>query len=158
MKQLRFLRVKFGVQFKPCKCELFSFDLEILGYRITPVGRFRISKDTNAINNMPRPHNLSAVKRFLGMVGYFWDYISNMSMQTKFFKIIASKRYPFVWTSNHEAGFQDLETVLVSPDLMFFHPNFDKPFELHSDASKYGTGAMLAQWHDNELKPVRYAS
>ena len=29
---------------------------------------------------------------------------------------------------------------------------------MHTDASKYGTGAMLAQWHDNELRPVRDAS
>ena len=77
------LAVKFGAQFKPSKCEFFSSDLEILGHRITPVGRFPISKGTNAIINMPRPHNVSAVKHFLGIVGYFQDYIRNMSMRTK---------------------------------------------------------------------------
>ena len=41
---------------------------------------------------------------------------------------------------------------------MLYHPDFDKPFEVNTDTSKYGTGAMLAQWHDNELRPVRYAS
>ena len=42
---------------------------------------------------------------------------------------------------------------------MLYHPDFDiKPFEVHTDTSKYGTGAMLAQWHDNELTPVRYTS
>ena len=107
---------------------------------------------------MPRPHNVSAVKRFLGMVGYFRDYIRNMSMRTKFLRSLLQKGVLFVWTSNHEAEFQDLKTALVSPDLMLYHPDFDKPFEVHTDASKYSTGAMLAQWHDNELRPVRYAS
>ena len=107
---------------------------------------------------MPRPHNVSTVKRFLGMVGYFWDYIRNMSIHTKFLRSLLQKGNPFVWTSNREAEFQDLKTVLVSPDLMLYHPDFDKPLEVNTDASKYDTGAMLAQWHDNELRPVRYAS
>ena len=77
------LKVKFGVQFKPSKCEFLSSDLEILGHRIKPVGRFPISKGTNAITYMPRPHNVSAVKRFLGMVSYFRDYIRSMSMRIK---------------------------------------------------------------------------
>ena len=72
--------------------------------------------------------------------------------------IIDSKGISFVWTSDHEAEFQDLKTALVSPDLMLYHPDFDTPFEVHKDAIKYGTGAILAQWHDNELRPVRYAS
>ena len=152
------LAVKFGVQFKPPKCELFSSDLEILGHTITPVGRFSISKGTNAITNMPRPHNVSAVKLFLGMVGYFRDYIRNMSMCTKFLRSLFQKGILFVWTSNHEAEFQDLKTAFVSPGLMLHHSEFDKPFEVRTDASKYGTGAMLVQWHDNELRPVRYAS
>ena len=78
----------------------FSSDLEILGHRITPVGRFPISKGTNAITNMPRAHNVSAVKRFLGMVGYFRDSIRSMSMRTKFLRSLLQKGIPFVWTSN----------------------------------------------------------
>ena len=98
------------------------------------------------------------MKRFLGIVGYFQDYIRNMSMSTKLLRSLLQKGIPFVWTSNHEAEFQDLKTALVSPDYMLYHPDFDKSFEVHTEASKYGTGAMLAQWHDNELRPVRYAS
>ena len=107
---------------------------------------------------MPRPHNVSAVKRFLGMVGYLRDYIRNMSTHTKFLRSLLLKGIPFVRTSNHEAEFQDSKAALVSSDLMLDHPDFDKPLEVHADASKYGTGAMLTQWHDNELRPVRYES
>ena len=132
--------------------------MEILGHHITPVDRFPISKGTNTITNMPRPQNVSAVKHFLGMVGYFRDHIRNMSMRTKFLRSLLQKGIPFVWTSNHEAEFQDLKTVLVSTNLMLHHLDFDTPFDVHTDTSKYGTGAMLAQWYDNELRPVRYAS
>ena len=66
--------VQYGLQFKPTKCTFFFHDLEILGHRITPEGRFPTNKGTEAILAMPRPHNIASVKHFLGMVGYFRDY------------------------------------------------------------------------------------
>ena len=78
---------KFDIQFKPTKCAFFSQDLEILGHRVIPLGWFPISKGTEAISAMPRPHNVSSVKRFLGMVNYFHDYfrdyVRNMASRTK---------------------------------------------------------------------------
>ena len=69
------LEVKFGFQFKLSKCEFLPFDLDLsLGHCIIPLGRFRISKDTNVITNMSRPHNISAVERFLTLIsmGALW--------------------------------------------------------------------------------------
>ena len=62
---------------------IFSQDLQVLGHRITPTGRFPTSKGTEAIFAMPRPKNVSGVKRFLDMVGYFRDYVLDMSNCTK---------------------------------------------------------------------------
>ena len=74
---------KFGIQFKPSKCVFFSHDLEILGHCVTPLSRFPTSKGTEAISVMPRPRNVSSVKRFLGMVNYFRDYVHNMAFHSK---------------------------------------------------------------------------
>ena len=41
---------------------------------------------------------------------------------------------------------------------MLFHPDFNDPFTVHTNASKVGYGAMLAQYHEGQLRPVRYAS
>ena len=65
---------------------------------------------------------------------------------------------PFVWTNAHEAEFCDLKDALISPDTMLYHPDWNSPFELHTDASKHGIGAMLAQWHEGALHPVKFAS
>ena len=149
---------KFGVQFKPSKCVFFSQDLEILGRRVTPLGQFPTSKDTEAISAMPRPRNVSSVKRFLGMVNYFRDYVHNMASRSKHLRSLLCKGVPFVWADAHEAEFCDLTDALISPDTMLCHPDWNSSFELHTDAGKHGIGAMLAQWHADVLRPVKFAS
>ena len=41
---------------------------------------------------------------------------------------------------------------------MLFHRDWTAPFEVHTDASKHGCGAMRAQWHQNHLRPVKFSS
>ena len=149
---------KFGIQFKPSKCIFFSHDLGILGHRVTPLGRFPTSKGTEAISAMPRPHNVSSVKRFLGMVNYFRDYVHNMASRSKHLHSLLCKGVPFVWTDAHDAEFCDLKGALISPDTMLYHPDWNSLFELHIDASKQGIGMMLAQWHAGVLRPLKFAS
>ena len=133
---------KFGLQFKPTKCFFFSDNLEILGHRITPEGRFPTQKSTEAISSMPRSHNARAVKRFLGMVGYFRDHVRNMSARTVHLRSLLHKGTPFTWTQAHEDEFTDIKSALTSPDTMLIHPDFTKPFEVHTDASKFGVGVI----------------
>ena len=64
--------------------------------RITPTGRFPTTKGTEAISAMPRPKNVSAVKRFLGMVGYFREYVWDMSNRTKHLRALLCKGTPFL--------------------------------------------------------------
>ena len=115
---------KFGIQFKPTKCVFFSQDLEILGHRVTPLGRLPTSKGTaSPISAIPLSRNVSSVKRFLGMVNYFRDYVRNMASRTKHLHSFLCKRVPFVWTDAHEAEFCDLKDALISPDTMLYHPD-----------------------------------
>ena len=108
-------------------------DLEIVGHHVTPLGRFPTSKGTEAISAMPRPCNVSIVKHFLGMVNYFRDYVRNMVSRTKYLCSLLCKGVPFVWTDAHEAEFCDLKDALISPDTMLYHPDWNSPFELHTD-------------------------
>ena len=92
------------------------------------------------------------------MVNYFRDYVRNMASRTKRLRSLLCKGTPFVRTDAHEAEFTDLKDALLSPDTMLYHPDWNSPFELHTDASKHGIGAMLAQWHDGKLHPVKFFS
>ena len=149
---------KFGVQFKPSKCSFFSTNMQILGHRVTSEGRFPTEKGTESISSFPRPHNVSSLKRFLGMVGYFREYIRNMSHRTQNLRSLLSQKASFSWSDQHEAEFQDLKSALLSKEIILFHPDWDSEFQVHTDASKIGCGAMLAQRHNGVLRPVRFAS
>ena len=149
---------KFCLQFKPSKCVFFSKDLPILGHKVTTEGRFPTEKGTEAISNFPPSGNASQLKRFLGMIGYFREYIPNMSTKTQHLCTLLSKEASFSWTPQHEAEFQNLKNALISPVIMLVHPDFDKSFDIHTDASKFWCGAMLAQRKNDKLRPVRYAS
>ena len=96
---------QFCLQFKPSKCEVFSQELQVLGHKINTEGRFPTDKGTDAISRFPRPHNVSALKRFLGMVGYFWEYTPNMASKTPHLRALLSKEASFSWSDQHEAEF-----------------------------------------------------
>ena len=55
----------------PTTCVFFSQDLEILGHRVTPSGRFPTSKGTEAISAMPRPHNVSPISGTTNITPFF---------------------------------------------------------------------------------------
>ena len=150
--------VDCGVQFKATKCLFFSQSLDILGHHITDKGRSPTTKGIKAITKMPKPQNQTDIKRFLGLTGYFRDYIPNMHERTKHLRNLSRKGIPFQWDSYHEREFNDLKLLIVSLDAMLYHPEWSKPFKIHTDASKRGVGAMLAQQINHELKPVRFVS
>ncbi|KAL9952627.1 hypothetical protein ACROYT_G039903 [Oculina patagonica] len=150
--------VKVGMQLKPSKCTFFAREIEILGHRITQEGRTPISKGVEAVLSIPTPTNTSAVKRFLGLCGYFRDFIPCMSTRPQALRSLLKKGVSFQWTEETARKFQDLTQAITGPDVMLFHPHWNAQFELHVDGSKLGCGAMLAQERDGALRPVRFAS
>ena len=95
----------------------------MLGHHVTLLGRFPTSNGTEVISVMPHPHNVSSVKRFLGMVNYFRGYVRSIASRTKHLCSLLCKGTPVLWTDAHEAEFTDLKDALLSPDTMLYHPD-----------------------------------
>ena len=51
---------------------------------------------------------------------------------------------PFIWTSEHEMGFDTLKTALTTATLLGY-PDFTKEFILETNGSITGLGAVLYQ-------------
>ena len=56
----------------------------------------------------------------------------------------------FVWSSEHQKEFDDIKSVIWSPDVILYHPDWSKPFQVQTDASRFGIGAYL---HKNITVP-----
>ncbi len=47
------------------------------------------------------------------------------------------------WTDVEQAAFDQIKRI-VSRETLLAHPDFDEPFEIHTDASKYQLGAVIS--------------
>ena len=81
-----------------------------------------------------------------------------MSTRTQHLRSLLYNGLPFVWRAHHEHEFNDLKNALVSPDVMLYHPNWNAPFEVHTDTSKLGCGVVFRQKFQGNLRQVKYAS
>ena len=54
--------------------------------------------------------------------------------------------------------FDDIKSVILSPDVILYHPNWSKPFQVETDASRFAIGAVLVQENNGSIRPVRFAS
>ena len=61
------------------------------------------------------------------------------------------------WTTVEQKAFDKLKVTLCSPPILAY-PNFNLPFELHTDASMKGLGAVLCQKQGDLKRVIAYAS
>ncbi|CAN0436657.1 unnamed protein product, partial [Pylaiella littoralis] len=73
---------------------------------------------------------------------------------------LASKRarkFPITWGEEEDTAFNQLKSELASPTVLAF-PDPNRPFELHTDASQVGSGAVLMQNMGGAPRVIAFAS
>ena len=76
--------------------------MDTLGHQITHEGRRPSQKGTEAISKLSIPKMVTHVKRFLRLVGYFRDYIKNMSNRAVHLRNLLKKATKLVWSLEHQ--------------------------------------------------------
>ena len=76
-------------------------------------------------------------------------------MSEKWKKVKSLKR--FHWGPEQEEAFERLKNVLSTPPVQGY-ANYYTPFEVHTDVSLKGLGAILYQKQGGQLRPITYAS
>ena len=165
MKDLAELFERFeiaGLKLNPSKCSFAQQKCTFLGHVISKDGLSAPPDRVEAIQRYPVPSSVSALRRFLGMVGWFRKYIPNFSSIADPLFFLLKKGVHFHWTRNHEESFQELKKQLSSFPILAY-PRFDLQFRIAVDTSSRGIGFMLYQLHpeeDGSTTPhvVRYGS
>ena len=101
-------------------------------------------KKVEAIVDWPRPTNVTEVRSFLGLAGYYQKFIEGFSIIAMPLSRLTQKRAKFEWTDKCEASFQKLQKKLVSAPI-FTLPSGTERFVIYSDAFKNGLECVLMQ-------------
>jgi hypothetical protein len=70
---------------------------------------------------------------------------------------VENSRIAWTWGEAQENAFTTLKSCLITPPILGY-PNFTQPFELHTDASGRGLGAILYQEQEGHKRVIAYAS
>ena len=124
------------------------------------VGNGRVRpKDANisAIHEYPAPTTRKALRRFLGMAGYYRRFCPNFAAATLPLTQLTSGAVRYHWNEECQAAFDQLKNFLAQGPVLIA-PDFTMPFSLQTDASDVALGAVLLQEMEGILHPVAYHS
>ncbi|XP_073129646.1 uncharacterized protein [Henckelia pumila] len=126
------------------KCELWLERVVFLGCVISAPGVFVDPSKVEAVISWPRPRNVSEIRSFLGLAGYYKRFIEGLSSIAKPMTQLTQKDRRFVWTKECDSCFHTLKEKLTTTPVLAL-PSDSGGFFVCTDASLNGLGCVLMQ-------------
>lgn len=137
------------------KSHFFKYEIEFLGH-IIKHGKITVDPEKIAtIRDYEVPKTLKQLRSFLGLAGYYRKFIKDFAKITKPLTlhlrgengIVKAKQSSKVTITLDKAALNAFEIikVLLQEQVELYQPDFNKPFELTTDASNFAIGAVLSQ-------------
>ena len=98
---------KLFAKFK--KCEFWLEKISFLGHVVSKEGISVDPEKVKAVSAWPRPANVSEVRSFLGLAGYYRKFVEGYSKISTPLTILTRKNVKFTWTDTCEKSFQELK-------------------------------------------------
>ncbi len=136
-----------GLTLNPKKCRFLQREINFLGHVISEEGISTDPKKVEVVTEWPTPTTAEEVRSFLGLTGYYRQYIPAYAMVNFPFTRITENGRKFEWTQRCEHAFESLKSALTAaPVLAFPNDNPDAPpFILDTDAINHTIWAVLTQ-------------
>ena len=172
-----------GMKLKREKCEFLKASMTYLGHRMDSKGIYPLEDKLEAINAAPKPRNQEELRAYLGLLGYYRQFIPNLTNHiaplNQLLKAEFSSKSPgkgkkgrrkkgnqhrsppdpkFTWGPEQKTAFLASKKLLKKGQLLV-HYDARKPLLLQTDASHYGLGAVISHiMPDGTERPIWFAS
>jgi hypothetical protein len=133
-----------GLKLKAKKCEFFKTKIEYLGHVVSSEGVAPDDKKVQSILRYPEPRNQKELSSFLGLAGYYRKFVRAFAEIAHPLTSLTRKDVAWVWGDGQKDAFNRIKCCLTSNPILKY-PDFTRDFIVHTDASGYGIGAVLAQ-------------
>ena len=103
---------------KLSKCDFYRDRIQYLGHIISEEGIYVDAEKIEVIMNWPIPRNVTDVRYFMGLAGYYRRFIEGFSRVAHAITSLQKKGTKFEWTLKCEESFQQLKNLLTSATLL----------------------------------------
>jgi len=143
---------------RPTKCFVGFYSVTFLGHKVGSQGLGPTTDKLEKIEKAPAPRTKKQLRSFMGLVGYYRNFVPNFAAIAVPLTDLTKKGTPnqLPWGDTQDRAFVSLKRHVCNPPILRL-PELCKPFILQTDASNDGLGAILLQ-EDNGVKlPIAFA-
>src|SRR5262249_714206 len=128
-------------------------EIKFLGHLVSQ-GQVRMEeRKVQAILDWPSPTRVTELRSFLGLTNYYRKFVQGYSKKVAPLTDLLRKNEAWQWTTTCQDAFDQLKMAVATEPVLRL-PDFELPFEVHTDASDGAIGGVLVQ----EGHPVAYES
>lgn len=146
-----------GMTLKLKKSLFCREEMPFLGFIVTPRGVMSDPGKLKIIQEFPTPKNIKQLKGFLGILGFYRKFTTELATVTEPLFALLKKGIKWRWDAITEAAFQAAKQLFVV-SCTLYHPVLGVEFVLTTDASSYALGAKLSQIIDGEERVIAMSS
>jgi len=146
-------RQKAGLKVNVTKSFYARSQLECLRHWIACTGTKPVYDKAKAILKIAEPKTRKELRSFVGMANHYRDMWVRRSHVLAPLAALTSKTTRWKWEPQHQKAFAMAKRV-IAKEMLLACPNFNKPFQIHTDASHCQLGAAASQ----EGKPIAFFS
>ena len=115
-----------------------------MGHVVSGDGIFVDPRKIEAIVNWEQPKNVSKIRSFLGLAGYYRRFVKHFSLIAAPLTRLTKKSVMYEWDEKCEQSFQELKNRLITAPVLVL-PTVGVGYVVFSDASRKRLGCVLMQ-------------
>ena len=140
------------------KCHFMVSSVKYLGVTLDASGRRPTSEKVDAFRQLQVPQDVKALRSLLGAFSFYREFIPGFAAMAAPLTALTRRAVAWNWSAECGTALNQLKEALATCTTLMF-PDWDKAFEVATDASGVAIGAALMQRDDlGRLQPVAFVS